>query len=88
MTALGSFTSDGSGLVPLNTSPVVFIFKVTTFENGQAHILVQASVITIVDSIIIIVVVLYIIRKNETQMNAQHDRISAFFPFSLVCQRP
>ena len=26
--------------------------------------------------------------KSETQMNARHDCISAFFPFSLVCQRP
>ena len=55
MTALGTVTSDGSGLVPLDTSPVVFIFKVTNLENKQAYILVQASEITIVDSIIVVV---------------------------------
>ena len=52
-TALGIVTSDGSGLVPLNTFPVVFIFNVTNLEKGQAYILVQASVITIVDSILL-----------------------------------
>ena len=82
MTDLGTVsntTNDGSGLVPLDTSPVVFIFKVTNTKEGQTNFLVQAS--------IIIVGSLYFIMKSETQIRTQYHGISPCFFLSAWSAR-
>ena len=63
VTVIGTVTSNGSDLVPLNISPVVFIFKVTNLEKGQIYFLVQASVMTIIGCIWYCVVVLHYNKK-------------------------